>query len=165
MDIISKELSDILEVLRAMATFETKVAELYSVCALTWDEDREFWLDIWRDEIRHAQYITKIIEIVLKNPDLYKKGYLFDVIALQTTVSDIISKIEEVKKGEISKDLFLLFANSLEQGFIEKKYGEVVATSDIEYTTLMQKVVKDTEKHNDKIIQKIKETDQVKERR
>jgi hypothetical protein len=164
MDIISKELSDILEVLRAMAIFETKVAELYSVCALTWDEDREFWLDIWRDEVRHAQYITKIIEIVLKNPDLYKKGHLFDVIALQTTTSDIINKIEEVKRGEISKNAFLLIANNLEQGIIEKKYGEVVTTNDIEYTTLMEKIIKDTEKHNKKIIQKIKEIKQEKER-
>jgi hypothetical protein len=165
MDIISKELSDILKALRAMAIFETKMAELYSTCALTWDEDRDFWLDIWKDEVRHAQYITNIIEIVLKNPVLYKKGCLFDVIALETTVSDITGKIEEVKRGEISKDAFLLIANNLEQGIIENKYGEVVTTNDIEYTTMMEKVVKETEKHNNKIIQKIKETKQGKEHR
>jgi hypothetical protein len=47
MDIkVSGELSRILEVLRAMAKLKTKVAELYSLCASTWKEDYQFWLDI-----------------------------------------------------------------------------------------------------------------------
>lgn len=46
---VSGELSGILEMLKQMALFETKIAEMYSVCASMWKEDGQFWLDIWRD--------------------------------------------------------------------------------------------------------------------
>ncbi len=43
---ISGELAGIIEVLKKMAMFEMTIAELYSICANTWEEDAEFWLDI-----------------------------------------------------------------------------------------------------------------------
>ncbi len=70
--------------------------------------------------------------------------------------------IEQIKKGEITKDKLLFIANNLENGFIENKYGEIVKTDDAEYNILMQKVVDDTQKHKSKIVQKIKETTRVK---
>jgi len=155
---VSGELSGIIEVLKKMAMFEVTIAELYSLCAVTWKEDSEFWLDIWRDEIRHTQYINRIIDIVSKAPERFEKGRPFNVFAIETTLSDIRSKIERVKKGEIAKNSLLLVAGDLERGYLEDKYSEIVATEDIEYRTLMQRVVDDTGKHKEKIMQKIKET-------
>jgi hypothetical protein len=158
----SGELSDILEVLRRMSMFEAKLAELYSTCASMWREDCQFWLDIWKDEISHALYIGNIIEIIARKPEIFEKGLPFNVSEVQTIVSSVMSIIEEIKKGEITKERLLLIASSLENGFIEDKYSEVVKTDDMEYKILMQKVVDDTRKHKDKITQKIKETTQLK---
>lgn len=152
----SGELSDTLIVLRQMAMFETKLAELYSLCASTWKEDSEFWLDIWKDEIRHAQYISRIIDIVSEKPGSFEKGRPFTVLTVSAVVTGIESRIEMLKKGEITKEKLLFFANDMENGFIEAKYGEIVISGDKEYQNLMHLVVGDTQKHQKKIADKIK---------
>lgn len=155
---VSGELTGIIEVLKKMAMFEVAIAELYSVCAVTWKEESEFWLDIWKDEIRHAQYINHIIEIVSKRPENFQKGRPFNVFSVETTVADIRKKIEKVKSGEITKGAFLFVASDLEKGYLEDRYSEIVTTDDIEYKTLMQKVIDDTGRHKEKIVRRIDET-------
>lgn len=152
---VSGELSGILEMLKQMALFETKIAEMYGVCASTWKEDGSFWLDIWRDELRHARHIEQMIDIIRKKPERFQAGRPFNVHALATVVKDIAKKTEMIKAGEIAKDQFLFIAQSFEQGYIEDRYGEIVKTDDVEYQTLMQEVVSDTQHHKDKIIQQI----------
>jgi hypothetical protein len=155
---ISGEFSGIIEVLKKMAMFEVAIAELYSLCAEIWKEESKFWLDIWKDEIKHTQYINRIIEIVSKAPDRFDKGRPFNIFAIETIVSDIRNKIEKIKKGEIAKNNLLFIARDFEKGYLEERYSEIVLTDDIEYRTLIQRVVDDTEKHKDKIVQKIEET-------
>lgn len=154
---LSKEISEIVEVLKKMAMFEVVIAELYSLCAVTWKEDSQFWLDIWKDEVKHAQYINRIIEIISKYPDDFEKGRPFNALVVETTVAQIRKKIEKVKKGEIDKNTILFIANDLEKGYLEDKYSEIVRTDNVEYKALIQKVVEDTGHHKQKIIQRIKE--------
>jgi hypothetical protein len=158
----SEELSGILEVLRRMSMFETKLAELYSACASKWREDCQFWLDIWKDEISHALYVGNIIEIIARKPEIFEKGLPFKVSEVQTIVLSIMTTIEEVKRGEITREKLLLVANGLENGYLENKYSEVVKTDDMEYKVLIQKIVDDTRMHREKIVQKIQETSRIK---
>ena len=151
------ELPGILNVLAQMAVFETKMAELYSLCAVTWADDCQFWLDIWRDEISHALYVNNIIEIVSRKPQAFEKGRPFSASEVQVIVSSIMSTIEGLQRGEITKEKLLSIANGLENGFLEDKYSEIVKTGDLEYKTLMDKIVDDTAKHEEKILLKIKE--------
>lgn len=151
------ELPGILNVLGKMAMFETKMAELYSICAVTWEEDCQFWLDIWKDEISHALYINNIIEIVARKPQVFEKGRPSNVSDVQAIVTGIINTIERLQNGEITKEKLLSIANGLENGFLEDKYSEIVKTDDLEYNTLMRKIIEDTAKHKEKIILKIKE--------
>ena len=153
---VSGELSDVLIVLRQMAMFETKLAELYSLCASTWEEHAEFWLDIWRDEIRHAQYISRIIDIVSEKPESFEKGRPYTVFTVNAVVAGIQSRIDMLKKGEITEEKILFFANDMENGFIEEKYSEIVMSGEKEYQNLMRTVVSDTQKHQTKIDDKIK---------
>ena len=155
---VSGELSGIIGVLKKMAMFEVTLAELYSLCASTWKEDSEFWLDIWKDEIRHTQFINRIMEVISKAPERFEKGRPFNIFVIETTVSDIRNKIEKIKKGEIEKNNLLHISSDLEKGYLEDRYSEIVITEDVEYRTLMQRVVDDTRKHKEKIVQKIKET-------
>lgn len=163
--ITSGDISEITLLLKQMAMFETKIAEMYSLCASTFDGDRQFWLDIWRDEIKHAQYIIKIINIVSARPQYFEKGRPYNVFTIQTVVMDIENRIEMIKKGETTKEKVLFFANDLEQGFIEAKYAEIVISGDMEYRRLMQSIIDDTSKHQKRIADKIKEIAQGKDRR
>ncbi|MCX8110224.1 MAG: hypothetical protein N3D15_03120 [Syntrophorhabdaceae bacterium] len=154
---VSGELSGIIEVLKKMAMFEMTIAELYSLCATTWEEDADFWLDIWRDEIRHAQYINRIIEIISKKPENFEKGRPFNVFGLETTINDIRSKIQKIKDKEIPIDNLLFIVRDYENGYLEDRYSEIVKTDDIEYRTLMQGIANETGRHKEKIIKKIQD--------
>ncbi|MCX7965151.1 MAG: hypothetical protein N2596_00800 [Syntrophorhabdaceae bacterium] len=156
---LSGELSGIIEVLKKMAMFEMTIAELYTICANTWEEDADFWLDIWRDEIRHAQYIKNIIEIITKRPERFEKGRPFNVFSLETTIKDIREKIEKIKNKEIPREKIFFIASDYENAYLEDRYGEIVKSEDIEYRTLMQKIVNETGKHKEKILKKIQEID------
>ncbi len=157
---VSGELSGILEMLKQMALFETKIAEMYSVCASTWTEDSPFWLSIWRDELRHARHIEQMTDIIRKKPERFTAGRPFNVHALTTVVNDIIKKTGMIRRKEIAQDQFLFIARSFEQGYIEDRYGEIVKTEDVEYQTLMQEVVSDTRQHKDKINRRIADREQ-----
>lgn len=152
---VSGELSGILEMLKQMALFETKIAEMYSVCASMWKEDGQFWLDIWRDELRHARHIEQMMDIIRKKPERFQAGRPFNVHALATVVRDIVQKTEMLRNGEITQERFLFIAQSYEEGYIEDKYGEIVKTDDVEYQTLMREIVSDTRQHKDRIIHHI----------
>lgn len=157
---VSGELSGILELLKQMALFEAKIAEMYGVCASMWKEDGSFWLDIWRDELRHARHIEQMTDIIRKKPERFQAGRPFNVHALATVVGDIVKKTEMIKNGEIAQDQFLFIARSFEQGYIEDRYGEIVKTDDVEYRTLMQEVVSDTRQHKEKINRRIRDREQ-----
>ncbi len=158
MDIRSSgELPGIIEMLKAMAIFEVKVSELYSICASTWQEDCQFWLDIWKDEISHALYVNNIIEIVKRKPEVFETGRPFSVAEVQAVVSDIVRTIDQMGRGLLSKYELLHIAGRLEGSFLESKYNEIVKTDDMEYNTMIEKIITDTRTHKWSIVQRIKE--------
>ncbi|MCX8022013.1 MAG: hypothetical protein N2745_04495 [Syntrophorhabdaceae bacterium] len=158
MDILaSGELTGIIEVLKRMAMFEMNIAELYSVCAGTHGFDGEFWLDIWHDEIAHAQYINRTIELISKKPDNFEKGRPFNVFALETVIKDIREKIQMTKNGGLSEEKLLYIAKDYENSYLEDRYVEIVKTENIEFKTLMRRIADETRRHKEKLLRKIGE--------
>ncbi|MEN6615234.1 MAG: hypothetical protein ABFD12_01630 [Syntrophorhabdus sp.] len=151
----SGELTGILDMLKLMAKFETKIAELYSHCAAAWAEDKEFWLSIWRDEIRHARHIEQMMDAIRKNPRTFEVGRVYNKHSMEMIVKDIEEKVQMIIHGEITKDQLLFIAQSLEQQYMEEKYSEIVVTEDPGYNRFMQEIMTDTQQHKDKIIQQI----------
>lgn len=153
-------LQAVLEMLKEMARFEAKIAELYALCAATWKEDSQFWLSIWRDEIRHSRHIEQIMDIIRKEPQAFEPGRPFSASTLAAVIREIEDKIEMVHNGEITKDQLLFAAQSLEQGYLEDDYADIVSTNNAEYQVLMHEILADTRQHKDRIIQQIIDTAQ-----
>lgn len=151
----SGELQGILDILKEMAKFETKIAELYALSAATWKEDSQFWLGIWRDEIRHARHVEQIMDIIRKEPQMFQAGRPCNVSTLAAVNREIEDKIVMIQNGEITKDQLLFAAQSLEQGYLEAYYTEIVVTDNAEYGRLIQEIFSGTLEHKDKIIQQI----------
>ena len=94
--------------------------------------------------------------IVSDKPEHFEKGRPFNIFAVQTMITGIRNNIEKLKKGEIREDKAIMIARDIEQSFIEFRYSEIVKTADIEYNTLVQKIVKETAQHKTKIDQKMR---------
>jgi len=158
MDIkVSGDLKGILELLKFMIDNELVIGELYKTCGEKWKEDEAFWLNIYEEEKKHAQNISKIIEIISNRPERFEKGRPFNIFAIKTVISGVQDKIQKIKKGEILKNNALFIARDLEQAMIEDKYSEIVKTDDLEFKSLVQEIVNDTVSHKTRMNQKISE--------
>lgn len=151
----SGELQDIMDMLKEMAKFETGIAKLYALCAATWKEDGQFWLGIWRDEIRHSRHIEQIMDIVRKEPQTFEAGRQFNTSTIAAVNREIEDKISMIQNGEITEDQLLFTAQSLEQGYLESNFIDIVMVGNAEFKILMQEICTDTQQHKDKIIQQI----------
>lgn len=151
----SGELQNILEIFKEMAKFEARIAELYALSAAAWKENSQFWLNIWRDEIRHSRHIEQIMDIIRKEPEMFVAGKQSVSSTLAQVISDIEEKIAMVKKQEITEDQLLFAAQNLEQGYLEGDFAHLVVTTHERYVPLIQEISEDTQQHKDKIIQQI----------
>lgn len=151
----SGNLKDILETLTQMQELEQIVSEFYKLCADTWPIDLQFWTELSNEELEHKKNVAAMYQIVSGKPEHFEKGRPFSPLATQTMITGIRNNIAKLKKGEIRENSAILIARDIEQSFIEFRYSEILKTTDIEYNTLVRKIIKETAQHKMKIDQKI----------
>lgn len=154
----SRDSKSILELLGIMVKAELIIAKFYRTCAQLWEKDKEFWLGLEGDENLHAGNIRKMAKIVFEKFDLFESYRPFNPVAMKTMITGIENNIQRLKKEEISVGNVLFIARDIEHSLIECKYNELVKTNDIEYQTLVKKIVSQTLAHNNKIEEKIEKT-------
>jgi hypothetical protein len=152
----SGNLKGILDTLVHMKEAERVIAEFYALCADAWPADLEFWTELANEEAEHENNIAMIHRIVSDKPEHFEKGRPFNIFALQTMITGVRSNTEKLRKGEIREDKAIMIAGDIEQSFIEFRYSEIVKTADVEYNTLVQKIVKETLQHKTRIDQKMR---------
>lgn len=151
----SGDLKSILDTLAQMEELEQTVSDFYKLCAETWPTNFRFWMELSNEELRHKKNVAAMYRIVSDKPERFEKERPFNIFATQTTITGIRNNIESLKKGKISENNAISIARDIEQSFIEFRYSEIVKTADVEYNTLVQKIVKETAQHKIKIDQKM----------
>jgi hypothetical protein len=154
---VSGVLRGILDTLVHMKEIERVVSEFYALCADTWPVDLQFWTRLSGEELDHEISIEKMHQIVSAKPDHFEKGRPFNIFAVQTMIAGVKNNIDKLKNGELRENNAMLIARDIEQSFIEFRYSEIVKTADIEYNTLVQKIVEETIQHKQEIDRKIAE--------
>ncbi len=152
---ISKDLALVLDVLKALEEAELAVGELYRTCAHVWEEDKVFWLKIEAEEMKHARGINKLADILHNKTEQFEVGRSFNPVAINTFIKGIQANIKRLQSGGIPKNNMLFIARDIEQSIIEFRYAEVVKTNDVQYNTLVEKIVSDTVSHKTRIDEKI----------
>ncbi len=155
----ARDIKELLHILETMAEAEMVMAELYKACAETWKQDSEFWSDLSREEIQHAQNVKKLSDIILKKMDSeasFKHHRPFTLNSIQSFIASVVDTMENVKQGKTSYVKILATAFDIERSLLECKYAELVKTHDIEYQTLAAIIDEETKIHRDKIETKLK---------
>jgi len=149
-------LQNLTEVMTMMADTERLLAELYRNCAETWKEDREFWLETVAEEEKHARNIEQMQRIVTEKPERFEIGRPFNVMAIKTIRTGLERQLERIRSGQFTREQVLNVARDIEGSLIEKSYGDIVRTSDVEYRTLVKEIVGDTLNHKQHIEERIR---------
>ncbi|HOK06522.1 MAG TPA: hypothetical protein PK836_00885 [Syntrophales bacterium] len=149
-----RDVEGLLGTMALMASVERLVAEFYRTCAETWKEDSPFWSALVKEEEKHAENIEQMIQIVRQKPERFEIGRPFNKMALQTIMKGLEGHLQDLKAGRLTRERVMILARDIESSLMEKSYGEIVKTNDLEYLELLKTIVKDTAMHKRTIEEK-----------
>jgi hypothetical protein len=144
-------------VLNTMRKSELALADLYRTCGQIWPHDEYFWILLERGEVKHAQNMTKLMNIVLERPEAFEPGRSFKPAVIQTLISGIQQNVQKLKNKELTERKMLFISRDIEQSILECGYSEIVKSCDEEFQSLMNEIESDTLAHHELLNDKIKE--------
>lgn len=147
------DIDKIAKVLESMMQHELALSDFYKQCADTWKEDQAIWESLAHAELRHAENLQKMLEIIIKKQDVFEVGRPFNLLAIHTAIAGVNDNLKRVKEGAVPREKLLILARDTEQSILESHYAEIVKTTDIEYQSLMKNILSQTYDHK-MIIQK-----------
>lgn len=150
-----RNVQEICKVMEGLARNERAIAELYSACADQWPEDRKFWQALADAEGKHAAMIESLSEILTRRPERFEAGRPFNLTAVSSSIAWIQSNRDKVRNGSLTRGKILILARDLEQSVLEAKFAEIVKGDDLEYATLVNEVVADTQAHREMLDRRI----------
>ena len=146
-------LESVKNVLVLLAQLEALVGDYYLACAERWEEGRETWGSINKDEIKHAEYINRIVSKIDENPDDFAVGKKFMEISIEVAAFAALEKIrvniDKVKTRELSRKEALDFSYNIEKAVLEHIVGDIVETRDAKCNDMINEILSDTERHKE----------------
>jgi len=149
------DIESISKTMDIMAQYELLLSDIYERCAAAWPDDKDFWLDIAHQEIQHAENIKMIKEIVKKAPSHFDLGRPLNPIAIATAIKGLQDIIQRLTAGDYSYEKILFIARDIENSILEAHYLDIVKTGNVEYQTLIKKIIHDTRNHSRQLQQKL----------
>ncbi len=128
---------------------ELRLAELYTVCARKFPEDRIFWETIANDERQHAAYLVTMQAHVAAQPSAFAPGRPLNASAIRTTIAYYESLIGKLESGALDAQTMYNVARDIERSVLETKYPELVRTQHHDYLALVARIARDTERHRE----------------
>jgi len=108
----------IIETLKVMTRVERTLATFYGLCPDGTAEAHAFWHRLEQEELRHAQHLQRMADIIAERPDRFESNRTFSVAAIQTFLTYVESLIQRVRSNEIptaDQHRLLCMARDLEQ--------------------------------------------------
>jgi hypothetical protein len=151
------DIERITKVLESMIQYELTMSDFYKQCADIWTADQSFWQNLALAEVRHADNIQKMRDIIINKQQNFEVGRPFSPIAINTAMAGLKDNVNRLTSGAFSCEKMLVIARDIEQSILESHYTEIVKTVDIEYQTLMNAILSQTHEHKKLIQEKIQE--------
>jgi len=135
---------------------ELRVSELYRIYAQKLPTHKDFWEELSREEIGHANeiansYADKSEEHFTENK--FTRGVV-------KYVSDFVDeKITEAKEKKLTHSEAINIALRVEQSILEKKCFEMFTPTNVSIKNIMEKLNRDTEKHVGMLRKELKKQD------
>ena len=149
------DIEKINKVLESMIQYELDLSDFYKQCADIWTEDQAFWQNLAHAEVKHAENIQKMREIIAKKQERFELGRPFNPISLNTAMVGLKANARRLTLGAFSYEKVLIMVRDIEESVLESHYAEIVKTADLEYQTLMKGILSDTYLHKKTIQKKI----------
>lgn len=154
---LKRDPKEVHRIMGMMATLELKISEFYRECGDFWKQEKDFWADLEKDEISHAQLVRKMADIFLARPEQFEDNRPFNPVSVAVTLDGIQKNLQKLKEGKLQGLHLLSIACDMEQALLESKPGEILKSKDMEYQSLLRTIESQTQAHKGKLAQKIEE--------
>ena len=94
-------------------------------------------------------------EILINKQGSFEVGRPFNLVVLRTALAGANENRKRLKEGALSREKVLVLARDIEQSILESRYAEIVKTNDVEYQSLIKKIVSQTSDHKMMLQKKI----------
>lgn len=139
--------NQLVEALQALVRLELAVGELYKACSVRWPDDGRFWLEVARQETDHAHAIERMLAIIALNPGNFAPLKAIRINAVDTIVSGIETRAEQIRSGLLTENNALHIALDLEKSVMENRFYEMVQTTDPAFLTICSEIMAQTRDH------------------
>ena len=82
-----------------------------------------------------------------ERPETFQRGRPFKIAAIETSIAGTQWDIQRLNHRELTKQNALFIARDLEQSILERNYGEILKSDDMEFRTLMREILSETLQH------------------
>ena len=138
------------ELLEALKEHEMALANLYEVYADVFPECRDFWTDLSKDELQHANWIDALYARV-KNSDEDFVAERFRVEPIKHSIKYVKQQAARAYEADFTLINALSTALQLEEALIENKYFEVFAGDSAQTQRTLALLADCTRTHHDKL--------------
>jgi len=107
------------EKLELLIEQEILLSRLYKIFSEEFPEDKDFWLALSDDEIKHSKWLTQLAEAV-KAGTVYFDDDKINPVSLNTFVGHLKDKIRRAKEGAFTAGQAVVTALDFERSLIEK---------------------------------------------
>jgi len=146
-----QSLKDVIEVMKLMVEAETTCADFYQACSEAFCDDKDFWVQLAKEESHHATVLVKLSDLVTRKPQEFEVGKLSPLSALRTFISRVQSDHQKLHRGVLSQRDALMAAYHIESTVVEHKYTEVIKTQNSGYLTALENLMKAEVNHKARI--------------
>jgi hypothetical protein len=147
-DLHNKELG--LNIFNALIKNEELLSKLYGLNSNLFPVDSEFWIDISKDEMVHASWLSEL-STFLEQGNIVLGDERFDLDSINKFGSDVTDQINIANKGTITAIKALTTSMDLENSMLESDIFKVYDTDDDELKVILNRLHRSTEVHYSEI--------------
>lgn len=141
------DLGDVIVNLELLAKAEAQISEFYRLCAVAMPKEESLWNSLAKEELRHAVMVKKMIDLLGKDPKLYKPGISFSPVTTRIFLLEMQNLVERLNHGQIFADELFAIALEIEDSTIEANYEKIVKTKDEALLSLAGQIDRESVEH------------------
>ena len=135
------------KILDLLAENEEAVARLYRAYAEKFPKQKDFWNDLFKEEIQHSRWIKKLSTGT--HPPAQVKEDRFDEAVFKISFDYLEEKLAQATDDDLSHNDALAIALDIETGMFERGYFEVFEGDDPALKKVLNLLAKETKAHTD----------------
>jgi len=134
------------KIIELMDKQELLLAKLYNIFADQFLDHKDFWQDLAKDELQHAEWVKKFYQAEKEDLVAFSEGKV-NVYSMNTFIENLEKIIRRAENGEINLKMAISYTLDFERSLIEKNTFSRFEIIDKKLAGIMTKLESETRRH------------------